>query len=283
MAEQNQDRGLTTYQSRDGQQIKLTFDIVRKYFVSGKPELVKDDEIVLYMGICKSRGLNPAKKDCYLVKYTPDDPAAIIVSIEYFRSRARAQPDCEGWHCGVIVKDEHGEIVYRNGAFTPDGDTLLGGWFKARPGNWAEPYEWSVNLKPYIKHTRQGQPTSFWSPDNQPYMICKVAESQGLRRLWPDEFQGLFVHEEILETTAVNETEKTPAPKLPEPVRKVTEKERKRFYAACAEANFDLAKVNEKLGEYGYITTYDIMTDKLGELMEWATGAEKKAPPATET
>src|SRR5580765_2823816 len=135
------DRGLVTYQSRDGQQIKLTFDIVRRYYVSGRPELVKDEEIMLYMGTCKARGLNPAKRDCYLIKYTADDPAATIVSIDYYRSRAKAQPDCEGWHCGVIVKDAAGALVYRDGAFTFPGDLLLGGWFKARPSNWAESYE----------------------------------------------------------------------------------------------------------------------------------------------
>src|SRR5882672_10092835 len=156
MAEPNQDRGLTTYLSRDGQQIKLSYDIVRKYFVSGKAELVKDEEIVLYMGTCKARGLNPAKRDCYLVKYTAEDPAAMIISIDYFRSRAKAQTDCEGWKSGVIVKDAAGALVYRTGSFTFEGDTLLGGWFKAKPANWIDEYEWSVNLKPYVKTTQKG-------------------------------------------------------------------------------------------------------------------------------
>jgi phage recombination protein Bet len=274
MAEQQQkDRGLTEYQSRDGQQIKLSFDIVRRYFVSGKPELVKDEEIMLYMGTCKARGLNPAKKDCYLIKYTADDPAAMIVSIDYYRSRARAQADCEGWHCGVIVKDAAGGLAYRNGAFTFPGDTLLGGWFKARPSSWAEPYEWAVNLAPYLKKDRYGHVTNFWREENQPYMIAKVAESQGLRRLWPDEFQGLFVAEEIIETTATPEPE--PRKELGEPVRKVNEKERKRFFATCEENKLDKDAVTAKLAEYGYANTYDIRTDKYVELMAWAT-----TPPA---
>ena len=67
-----EEKGLVEYLSRDGQQIKLNFDTVRKFLVSGKPELVTDQEIMLYMGMAKARGLNPFKKDCYLVKYTPD-------------------------------------------------------------------------------------------------------------------------------------------------------------------------------------------------------------------
>lgn len=280
MAEAPQtDRGLTTYQSRDGQQIKLSFDIVRKYFVSGRPDLVKDEEIMLYMGTCKARGLNPAKKDCYLIKYSADDPAATIVSIDYYRSRARAQTDCEGWHCGVIVKDSAGALVYRNGAFMFEGDTLLGGWFKARPSSWAEPYEWAVNLKPYIKTDRYGKITNFWREDNQAYMIAKVAESQGLRRLWPDEFQGLFVAEEIIETSATPEPEARK--EITEPVRKITEKERKRFVGACQESKLGDAEIIAKLAEYGYTNTYGITTDRLPELMAWAsTPRTPQDPPA---
>lgn len=282
-AEQQKDRGLVEYQSRDGQQIKLTFDTVRRYLVSGKPELVTDQELILYMGTCKARGLNPFKKDCYLVKYTQDDPAATIVSIDYFRSRARAQDDCQGWQAGVIVQDAGGALAYRNGAFTFPGDTLLGGWFRAKPQGWAEPYEWAVNLKPYIKTTRLGGVTRFWNEDNQPAQIAKVAESQGLRRVWPDEFQTLFTADEIIDTTATHEDEPPPPrPAITEPVRKVNEKERKRFYGAAQALSLTDDEINRKLSEYGYKNTYDIMTDKLPELMTWATKLERadKAPPA---
>jgi hypothetical protein len=54
-----------------------------------------------------------------------------------------------------------------------------------------------VNLKRYIKKTKEGFVTRFWSTDNQPEQIAKVAESQMLRAAWPDEFQGLYVDSEI--------------------------------------------------------------------------------------
>jgi phage recombination protein Bet len=195
------ERGLVVYQSRDGQEIRLSFDIVRKFLVSGKSNLVTEQEMMLYMGMCKARGLNPFKRDCYLVKYTDGDPAATIVSIDYFRSRAKAQGDCLGWQSGIIVENGQGQIEYRKGAFLTEKETLLGGWFRGKPAAWTEDYEWSVSLKPYIKKTKEGGATRFWSEDNQAYMIAKVAESQGLRRLWPDEFQMLFTEEEIRDVT----------------------------------------------------------------------------------
>ena len=215
MAETQQERGLVVYQSRDGQEIKLSFDTVRKYLVSGKPEYVTDQEIVLYMGTCKARGLNPFKKDCYLVKYTERDPAATIVAIDYYRSRARAQPDCRGWKSGIIVQSERGQD-YREGSFMVEGEKLLGGWFKGKPAGWDDAYTWTVSLTTYIKKTREGETTQFWRELNQAYMINKVVEAQGLHRLWPDEFQALNLDDEFHALRDV--TEPTPL-KTPQAIR----------------------------------------------------------------
>lgn len=191
---------MVKYQSRDGQEIKLTFDTVKKYLVSGKSENVTHQEIMYFLGICKSRGLNPFKKDAYLIKYG-SDPAAIVTSIDYFRSRAKSQLDCRGWEKGVIIETKDGEIKRTKGLVL-EGEKILGGWFKAQPDGWTTPFELEVNLNGYIKKTREGRTTKFWQPENQPTMIAKVAEGQGLRTLWPDEFQGIYEKSEILPTDA---------------------------------------------------------------------------------
>src|SRR6266446_2312 len=194
---EEKERGLVVYESRDGQEIRLSFDTVRKYLVSGKPEYVTDQETVLYMGTCQARGLNPFKKDCYLVKYTENDPAATIVAIDFYRSRARAQPDCVGWKAGILLHSEKGGLEYREGSFIMPGENLVGGWFKARPASWREEYTWTISVNPFVKRNREGKITQFWREENQAYMIHKVVESQGLHRLWPDEFQGLQLDDEF--------------------------------------------------------------------------------------
>jgi phage recombination protein Bet len=211
-----EEKTIAEYQSRDGQSIKLSYDIVRKYLVSGKANLVTDQEIIFFSAICKSRGLNPFKKDCYLVKYTENDPAAIIVSIDYFRSRAKAQPDCRGWQCGIIVRGKDPLVLdMRQGAFIEEGEKLLGGWFSAQPDGWNVPYNWRISVTPYVKKTRDGRVTRFWEEENQAYMIAKVVESQGLRRVWPDEFQGLSTEDELATARDV-----TPEPlRIPEPTK----------------------------------------------------------------
>jgi len=184
-----------SYRAADGQEVKLTLDVVKKYLVHGKPELVTTQELVYFMHICRARGLNPFTKDCYLIKYD-ESPAAIVTSIDFFRRRAKAQPDCQGWHIGLIAKRPDGGTRKTHG-FLPESDQLLGAWFEAQPKGWAQPFYKEINLKGYVKTKRDGQVTKFWAEENQAEMIMKVAESQGLRRLWPDEFHGIYEESEI--------------------------------------------------------------------------------------
>ncbi len=192
-AQQSQQK-MTVYQARDGQKIELTLEIVRDFLVTGKKELVRVQELVYFIGVCKARGLNPFAKDCYLIKYTENEPAAIITAIDFYRSRARAQKDCVGWEKGVICRSKkEGTLRYSKGLVLEE-EVVVGGWFKSQPTSWTVPFEIEVNLGEFQKKTKEGNITKFWQ--NSAMMIAKVAESQGLRTLWPDEFRGTITAEE---------------------------------------------------------------------------------------
>jgi phage recombination protein Bet len=193
---EEKEQSVIKYKSRDNQDIELSFEIVKQFLIQGKKELITPQELFFFMGVCKSRGLNPFKKDAYLIKYS-NDPAAIVTSIDFYRSRARAQEDCVGWKSGIIIKKGNA-VEYREGNLLLEGEVLLGGWFEGKPKNWTETFRHSVNLRPYIKKTKEGEITRFWSEDNQPMMIQKVAEAQGLRKLWPDQFQQIYYEGEIM-------------------------------------------------------------------------------------
>ena len=200
------EKGVVTYEAKDGIEVTLTFETIKKYLVQGHPEWVTPQEMMYFIGICKSRGLNPFAKDCYLIKYSQAEGAAIITSIDYYRKRAKAQKDCKGWAKGIIV-ERKGEIIDSNGLLL-ESDTLLGAWFMAQPEGWQNPFRLEINLAGYIKKTKDGSITKFWKKENQPSMIAKVVESQGLRTLWPDEFQQLYTPEEMGEADIFETTEK---------------------------------------------------------------------------
>jgi len=183
------------YEARDGQTITLNFDTIRRYLVQGHPEFVVPSEFMYFMGVAKSGGMNPFKRDCWLIKYNQKDNAAIITAIGFLRSRAKAQRDCKGWKTGIIVMRDK-QVVYSDGLKLA-GDELIGGWARGKPEGWDEDTIIEVNLDGYIKKTREGQVTAFWKPEKQPTQIAKVAESQLLRTLWPDEFQNIYTDAEI--------------------------------------------------------------------------------------
>ena len=83
-------------------EITLNPEVIKKYLVRGKPDLATLQELTFFMGICRARGLNPFAGDCYLIKYTQDDPAAIITSIDFKRARARLNPD---FRCRPGIQD----------------------------------------------------------------------------------------------------------------------------------------------------------------------------------
>ncbi|CAO0822443.1 hypothetical protein DFAR_3060016 [Desulfarculales bacterium] len=189
------DPGMVVYQARGGEQVQLSLETVKNFLVTGNKDLVTVQEMVYFIGICKARGLNPFAKDCYLVKYSVNENAAIITAIDFYRSRAKAQPDCVGWEKGVIVMHkETGDLRYSKGLVL-DSEEVVGGFFRAHPKGWDLPWELEVNLREFQKKTKEGNITAFWK--NPAMMIAKVAESQGLRTLWPDEFRGTLAAEEV--------------------------------------------------------------------------------------
>ena len=178
----------------DGREVKLTASLVRKYLVRGSGNVTLQ-EMALFMGICRARGMDPWAGDVYVIKYGDKDPAAIVTAIDFVRARARVQPDCQGWTCGIIVERD-GQAVDSSGLLLK-GDALLGGWAECQPKGWEKPVRLEVNLSGYIKKTSTGEITKFWKPENQPTMIMKVAEMQILRRIWPAAAGKMYLAEEV--------------------------------------------------------------------------------------
>ena len=173
------------YEMANGDEMKLTMNMVRRFLVQGKSEFITESELMYFMHECKARKLNPFLRQCWLIKYSSNDNAQIVESIHHKRAKARRSPDCKGWSKGIIVKGKDGEIKDSMGLLL-EGDTLLGGFFEATPEGWNGPWRLEVNLSGYVKKTVKGALTRFWSEENQPAQIAKVAESQGLSALWGD-------------------------------------------------------------------------------------------------
>ena len=75
-----------------GTEVTLDLAFVKKYLVRGKAEYVSDQEIVLFINTCKMQKLNPlVQGDVYLIKYSKDDPAQMVVGKDAYLRRADDQ------------------------------------------------------------------------------------------------------------------------------------------------------------------------------------------------
>lgn len=247
------------YQSDDGQEIVLTPEIVRRYLVSGDARAVTDDEVMMFIQMCKYQRLNPFAGEVYFVKYN-GSPATPILSVNTFRKRAAASPVCAGWQPGVIVR-KGDELIYREGSLVLDDEELVGGWCKVWRKDWSQPYMATVTLKEYMRVGRDGRPQSTW---NKPAtMIAKVAEARALGTVIPG-LQGLYgaeemnIDEEQLEQefeVHKEEVEEQGAVEEQRVRSTITEKQAKRLFA-IAQGKNDIIK--QVIAKYGYEHSRDI-------------------------
>lgn len=179
------ERGLITYQVA-GQDVKLSYNIVRKFLTKGNGQ-VTDQDLTGFISICKYNQLNPFLNEAYLIKFG-SAPATMVVSKEAFFKRAEANPEYKGIQSGIIVmrKDEPVEL---EGCFYLPGDVLAGGWAKVFRSDRDYPIVARVRLEEYDK----GQ--SNWK-EKPSTMISKVAKVQALREAFPTQLGAMYTAEE---------------------------------------------------------------------------------------
>lgn len=169
-----------------GANITVTADDVRNLICPNADQ----KEVSLFLQLCKSQRLNPFVKDAYLVKYR-DSPAQMITNYQVFNRRACRNENYAGIENGVVVL-RNGEIVHKDGSavYKAAGETLLGGWAKVYFKDNRKPAYAEVALDDYSTGK------SNWS--KMPgVMIEKCAKAAAWRLAFPDDFQGMYVSEEM--------------------------------------------------------------------------------------
>lgn len=169
-----------------GANITVTADDVRNLICQNADQ----KEVSLFLQLCKSQRLNPFVKDAYLVKYG-SNPAQMITNYQVFNRRACRNDNYAGIENGVVVL-RNGEIVHKDGSavYKAAGETLLGGWAKVYFKDNRKPAYAEVALDDYSTGK------SNWA--KMPgVMIEKCAKAAAWRLAFPDDFQGMYVSEEM--------------------------------------------------------------------------------------
>lgn len=195
MNNQNNQNEIVKYEV-NGQEIELSPDIIRNYLVSGDGR-VTDQEVMMFLSLCKYQKLNPFLREAYLVKYG-SQPATIVTGKETYTKRAAASPLCDGYKAGIYVVTKDGEIQKRVGSMFVKalGETVVGGWAEVYRKDWKVPVCTEVAFDEYIGRKKDGSITKMWS-EKGATMIRKVALVQALREALPEELGGTYSPEEI--------------------------------------------------------------------------------------
>lgn len=156
-----------------------------------------DDDLMLFLQVSSSRGLDPFRKHIYAVSRKTKvenqwvDKWSYQVSIDGLRLIAQRSGRYEGqtpaqW-CGpdgvwadVWLKQE------------PPAAAKVGVYIKGQ----REPLTAIALWGSFVQTTKEGNPTKFWN-EMGPHMLAKCAEAQALRKAFPEEAGGLYTTEEM--------------------------------------------------------------------------------------
>lgn len=181
-----------------GTRVELDLQFVKKYLVRGRADLTSDQELVFFMNTCKMQGLNPlAQGEVYLIKYSKDDPAQMVVGKDAYLRRAYSNPDYLYKNDGIVVQRGQ-EIIQKAGCCLYPGEVLIGGWCRVyfmRNGKERETFK-EVSLTEYNKGMAN------WK-SKPATMINKVAISQCVRDAFPKDYEGLYSEDEMVASGAI--------------------------------------------------------------------------------
>ena len=175
--------------------VKLSPAIIKQYLVNGNGD-VSDQEVVMFLNLCRFQHLNPFLREAYLIKFG-NQPATIVTGKDAITKRAMRNPSFAGQQAGVVVQIvETGELEYRTGSLVLEGENLVGGWAKVFVKGYQQPMEAVVSFSEYVGTTKDGAVNSQWSK-KPATMIRKVALVQALREAFPDDLSGLYDQSEM--------------------------------------------------------------------------------------
>lgn len=210
-----------------------------------------DDEVGIFIYVCKKTGLNPFVRQIYPVKRRSQVDGQWIEKWVY-------QVGIDGFR---LIAERTGQY---QGSTEPEFFDAAGNsrkiWYDKKPPHacrvgirrkgWPEPQFVTVLWDEYAQRTSGGGVTAMWSTKGT-VMISKCAEAIGLRKAFPQELSGLYVAEELMRD---------------EPSEEITPEAVKESRARIAAAASEILADGDAVLNFGRFTNRKVSTLTLEEI-----------------
>lgn len=173
-----------------GKDVELSIALTRAYFCPQASEA----EAYVFNNWCAHVGLDPWKKEAYLVKYG-NNPAQMLTAKDAFTKRAEANPRYQGSKAGVVVINRNGELENRVGEIVLNGEELVGGWADVYVKDYVTPISATVNFRERCQY-KDGKPQAKWA-SSPGLMIRKCALVAALREAFPSDVGSMYIPDEM--------------------------------------------------------------------------------------
>lgn len=177
-----------------GVPITLSLATIKNYLISGNKDAVTQQELAMFLNLCKFNRLNPWLKEAYCIKYG-NEAATMVVSKEALTKRAEEHPAYDGDDAGIIVYNGAGEIIYRKGSFKLPDEKIIGGYAEVWRKDRTHSKRIEVLFDEYAGKKKDGTLNAQWA-SKPATMIRKVALAQALRESFPKTLGGMYIAEE---------------------------------------------------------------------------------------
>ena len=191
-----QTAGLTSF-SRDA------LDLLKTTICKGST----DDELKLFIQVCQRTGLDPFARQIFAVHRKDRKTGQMVMSI---------QTSIDGFR--LIAERSKNYAGQRGPFWTADGETWKEVWLPKTPPaaakvgimrrGFTEPL-WAVATWEEFCPLYEGRPMGLWAKLG-PLMLAKCAESQGLRRAFPQDLSGIYTEEEMAQAVEAEAPQETP-------------------------------------------------------------------------
>lgn len=173
-----------------GKDVELSVALTQAYFC---PQ-ASAAEAFVFNNWCAHVGLDPWKREAYLVKYG-NNPAQMLTAKDAFTKRAEANPRYQGAKAGVIVLTKDGRIENRVGELVLTDEELVGGWADVYVKDYVTPISSTVSFRERCQY-RDGKPQAKWAT-SPGLMIRKCALVAALREAFPSDVGSMYIPDEM--------------------------------------------------------------------------------------